>query len=165
MKKIVVLALAVVLAFNTAGCGKKEEAPKTEEVVEVAEEAVEEAAGEAISEEAEAEADGTSSDMTAMDAYIALSQSTFDELSKSLEGMMEFKASGEGNTLKYEMKVLVDMGDAETAKEQFDLQIKEQTRDMQMVVEGLKAAGVEDPKFIVEYTDKDDNVIATYNFE
>ena len=107
---------------------------------------------------------GDSSDK-AMASYIEMSQASFDAMSDSLKGVMEFKATGEGNTLKYEMKVLADMGDAETAKAQVDAQMEAQKDQMQAVVEGLKAAGVKDPKFVVEYKDKDDNVIATYDFE
>jgi len=174
MKKLVVLAMVAMLTFNIAGCGKKEEAPATEgaettettETTEVTED-VEVVEDVEVTEDAEVEepAEGASSGNAAMDAYITISQSTFDELAKSLEGMMEFKVSGEGSTLKYEMKLLVDMGDAETAKEQLDLQMETQREEMQTVVESLKAAGVEDPTFIVVYTDKDDAVIAEYTFE
>ena len=164
MKKVLVLAMVAVMTLSIAGCGKAKE---TEEatIVEASVEEVEEAAGDAIAGEAEAETDGTSSDSSAMDLYIELSQSTFDAMAESLKGVMEFKASGDGNTLKYEMKILTDMGDTDVMKEQADVQMEAQKEQMEMVVEGLKAAGVEDPKFIVEYSDKDGNVIATYNFE
>ena len=166
MKKVLVLAMVAVMTLSIAGCGKAKE---TEEatIVEASVEEVEEAAGDAIAgkAEAETETDGTSSDSSAMDLYIELSQSTFDAMAESLKGVMEFKASGDGNTLKYEMKILTDMGDTDAMKEQADVQMEAQKEQMEMVVEGLKAAGVEDPKFIVEYSDKDGNVIATYNFE
>ena len=154
MKKVLVLAMVAVLSLSMAGCGKAKE---TKEAT-VAEEAVAEV------EEAAAETEGTSSGNDAMDAYIKLSQSTFDAMAESLKGMMEFNVSGDGSTLKYEMKVLVDMGDTEAMKTQFDAQMEAQKAQMEAVVEGLKAAGVEDPKFVVEYKDKDDNVIVTYNF-
>jgi len=155
MKRVLVLAMVAVMSLSMAGCGKAKE----KEVAEEAVAEVEEVAGEAT-----AETEGTSSGNEAMDAYIKLSQSTFDAMAESLKGMMEFNVSGEGNTLKYEMKVLVDMGDTEAMKAQFDAQMESQKAQMEAVVEGLKAAGIEDPKFVVEYKDKDDNVIATYNF-
>ena len=146
MKKVLVLAMVAVMSLSMAGCGKAKEAP------------AEAAATEEVATEE------TSSDNAAMAAYIELSQSTFDAMAESLKGMMEFNVSSEGNTLKYEMKVLVDMGDTEAMKTQFDAQMEAQKAQMEAVVDGLKAAGVEDPKFVVEYKDKDDNVIATYNF-
>ena len=184
MKKILVLAMIAMLSLGITGCGNDAEKPAAEATVtptatvtatptptveeDEAEDIVddvEEVAGEAIDEEAIAETDAATSGNDAMDAYIKLSQATFDTMTESLEGIMEFKASGEGNTLKYEMKILADMGDDETAKAEMDAEMESQDDDMQMVVEGLKAAGIEDPKFIVEYSDKDGDIIATYTFE
>ena len=164
MKKVLVLTMVAVMSLSMAGCGKAKEAPAEAAVAEEAVAEVEEAAGEAIAEEAAAETEGTSSGNEAMDAYIELSKSTFDAMGESLKGIMEFNVSGEGSTLKYEMKVLADMGDTEAMKAQFDAQMEAQKAQMEAVVEGLKAAGIEDPKFVVEYKDKDDNVVATYNF-
>ena len=162
MKKVLVLAMVAVLSFSIVGCGKSTEAPVEEETT-TGETTTEETTVEEAGEEVATETSGESSGNEAMDAYIKLSQASFDAMAESLKGVMEFKASGEGSTLKYEMKVLADMGDA--AKEQVDAQMEVQKPQMEMVVEGLKAAGIENPKFVVEYKDKDDNVIATYDFE
>ena len=165
MKKALVLVLTAALAVGIAGCGKKAESnveptpevtaeatatPEAEEVVDV------------VAEETEIVADGASP----MDTFIGMSQTTFDAMAESLEGIMELTVTGEGNTLKYAMKVLVELGDnADAVKEAVDAQMEAQKASMELMVESMSAAGIEEPLFIVEYTDNNGDLIASYEFK
>ena len=179
MKKLLVLALTAVLAMNIAGCGKaSEEAAKKEVEAEVTEaakeieaadaerEAVKAAEDEAEAVKDEAEDIAKAGDSSAvMDLYIKASEASFKAMAEEVKDTMEFTVSGEGSTLKYTFKLLIDIGDKAAAKAALDEEAPAQEENMQMALSAMKMTGIENPEIVLEYLDMNGEKITSYTFK
>lgn len=106
---------------------------------------------------------GCNTSMT-MEEYVQKHQSEYDEMSKSKDDEMISTIFAEDNTLYFRYQFLTDLGDNALAKETLENDMAAQESVMENTVKEFAAEGIQDPVLIIEYLDKDGEMITSFTF-
>lgn len=106
---------------------------------------------------------GCNTSMT-MEEYVQKHQSEYDEMSKSKNDEMISTIFAEDNTLYFRYQFLTDLGDNALAKETLENDMAAQESVMENTVKEFAAEGIQDPVLIIEYLDKDGEMITSFTF-
>ena len=111
----------------------------------------------------EASSDGNNS---ALEEYISENQAQIDEMSSAMEGQgMKISVEVRGNSLAYVYQFTTDVGDAETIKSGLEQSMSEMEETFNTLLSQVKAEVAETESMIVEYLDKDGNVLLSKEFK
>ena len=160
MKRLLAVLSCMAICLSFAACGAKDDSSdeKSESKASVESSEVTESKDEASSENA---AEGKT-----IQDFIDENKETFDVLKDSLKDSgMEMDIIARGNSLVYTYKYSIDVGDAETVKATLDQGLESQKETFVQVLNSLKLVVPATESVIVEYLDKDGNVITSGEFK
>ena len=101
-----------------------------------------------------------------MEAYVAAVQDQMGSLTESIkEAGMEFQLLARGNSMVYSYRYTTDLGDTSQLKEYFEQMMDSMSSVFEMVLPELKANVEGAESLIVEYLDKDGNVIYSKEYK
>lgn len=160
MKRLLAVLSCMAICLSFAACGAKDDSSdeKSESKASVESSEVTESKDEASSVDA---AEGKT-----IQDYIDENKETFDVLIDNLNGTgQELKISARGNSLVYTYKFNTDIGDVEKFKEGLDQGFESQKEKFVQILNSLKLVVPTTESVIVEYLDKDGNVITSGEFK
>lgn len=176
MKKIISVLLTLVLCISMVlgmtSCGDKDTGGDNSS--EVSKTQIEDSQDESEAESTPEESSEADSGQTALGKYASIkeyveSDEVQSELESMLSGMdtstMSMEVYGEDNKLVYSYTYLVDLSALGDIASTLDAALEEQASVFESVASSLKlAVDVENPVVVVEYLDKDGNVIVSKEF-
>lgn len=157
MKKLLAVLSCLTICFSFAACGDKDEssAEKAESKASVESSSV-----------VESEASADASEGKTIQDFIDENKETFDVLKDSLKDSgMEMDILARENSLVYTYKYTTDVGEIETFKAALDQGLESQKDTFVQVLNSLKLAVPATESVIVEYLDKDGNIITSGEFK
>ena len=93
-------------------------------------------------------------------------QAQIDEMSSAMEGQgMKISVEVRGNSLAYVYQFTTDVGDAETIKSGLEQSMSAMEETFNTLLSQVKAEVAETESMIVEYLDKDGNVLLSKEFK
>ena len=111
----------------------------------------------------ESSSDGNNS---ALEEYISANQAQIDEMSSAMEGQgMKLSVEVRGNSLAYVYQFTTDVGDTETIKSGLEQSMSTMEETFNTLFSQIKEEVAETESMIVEYLDKDGNVILSKEFK
>ena len=156
MKKLLAILSCLTICLSFAACGDKDDSS--------AEKAESKAAVESSVAESEASADA--SEGKTIQEFIDENKETFDVLKDSLKDSgMEMDILARENSLVYTYKYTIDVGDTETVKATLDQGLESQKDTFVQILDSLKLTVPTTESVIVEYLDKDGNIITSGEFK
>lgn len=186
MKKILTFVACLAMCLSFASCGSKDDSSasssKTESKVvteasseeESTAESTEDVESTADSAEAGESADdtdsngatGASTSFENIDEYIEANKETFDTLKNSLKDSgMNLDIIARDNSLVYTYTFDKDLGDVATVKSSLDKGLESQKSTFENVCKSLKAAIPSVESVIVEYYDKNGDLITSGEYK
>ena len=160
MKRLLAVLSCMAICLSFAACGAKDDSSdeKSESKASVESSEITESKDEASSENA---AEGK----TAQD-YIDENKETFDVLIDNMKGTgQELKVIARGNSLVYSFKYSGEIKDPEAEKTNLNNMFEVQNEAYKQIFNSLKADIPSIESFIIEYLDKDGNVITSGEFK
>ena len=157
MKKLLAVLSCLTICLSFAACGDKDEssAEKAESKASVESSSV-----------VESESSADVSEGKTIQDFIDENKETFDVLKDSLKDSgMEMDILARENSLVYTYKYTTDVGDTETVKAALDQGLESQKDTFVQVLDSLKLAVPATESVIVEYLDKDGNIITSGEFK
>lgn len=154
MKKLLAVLSCLAMCLSFAACGEKDEssAEKTESKATV----------ESSDAQTEVSSAAASEDMT-IDEFIKENKDTFETLKDALNGTgMEMDILARGNSLVYSYKFTTDTA---TDKATLDQGLETQKETFVQVLKSLQTVVPSAESVVVEYLDKDGNVISSGEFK
>ncbi len=168
MKKILALALCLVLCLGLTACGNGKLVSSDKDTSD-ASFAVNESSDEAnlsdSSQTSEPAGNVGLSDMST-DDFIATIQDQIDELSSGLESSgMGLDVVARGNSLVYSYQYKIDLGDSSLFKDTLESSLNSMSDVFTSVLSSLRLAVPDAESVIVEYLDKNGNIIVSKEFK
>lgn len=103
---------------------------------------------------------------SALEEYISASQSQIDEMSSAIEAQgMKLSVEVRGNSLVYVYQYTTDVGDTETVKTALEQSMDAMEESFTTALSQVKAEVAETESMIVEYLDKDGNIILSKEYK
>ncbi len=166
MKKILALALCLVLGFSLVACGN-EETPNTDnsDTSNVATEALDTTELTEDTQPSESE-ETVASTNSNMDAFIASIQGQIDQMAASVESSgMGLDVVARGNSLVYIYQYNIDLGDTSLIKGSLESALDSMSDVFTSVLDSLRLVIPDAESVIVEYLDMEGNIIASKEFK
>lgn len=166
MKKILALALCLVLGFSLMACGN-EETPNTDnsDTSNVATEALDTMELTEDTQPSESEETVASVNAT-IDAYIASIQGQIDQMAASLASSgMNLDVVARGNSLAYIYQYSIDVGDTSVLKGNLESSLDSMSDTFTSILDSLRLVIPDAESVIVEYLDMDGNIILSKEFK
>ncbi len=159
MKKLLAVLSCLTICLSFAACGDKDEssAEKAESKASVESSSV---------EESKADESADASEGKTLQDYIDENKETFDVLKNSYKDSgMELDVLTRENSLVYTYKYTTDIDDIETVKETFDQSLEAGKESYIQSLNALKLSVPSTESIIIEYLDKDGNIITSGEFK
>lgn len=157
MKKLLAVLSCLTICLSFAACGDKDEssAEKAESKASVESSSI-----------VESEASADASESKTLQDYIDENKETFDVLKNSYKDSgMELDVLTRENSLVYTYKYTTDIDDIETVKETFDQSLEAGKESYIQSLNALKLTVPSTESIIIEYLDKDGNIITSGEFK
>ena len=167
MKKLIALIVCLMLCLSLAACGGDQGSSDPAKTTEAAKGDETTAAPDTTTKDQSTgtEPSGSAGNMT-LQAFIASIQGEIDEMASAMESSgMKLNVAARGNSLLYSYQYTIDIGDTSLIKDTLAQSMDGMSSMFDDVLSAMKLAVPDAQSIILEFLDKDGNVIVSKEFK
>ncbi len=166
MKKWIVFIMGTALSLLLVGCAVPQTDNESSDSNDVVNTSTQTTTSQVTTTTTSAATESQAADTQSVEAYVASMQDEIEALVGSMMGDdMGLQILARGNSLVYQYQYSIDLGDTDVAKQVLEQALDMQDATFESVFDSLKAEVPSAESVIIEYLDKDGNLLLSKEYK